>query len=68
VVQGMAGNWKLKYNLDLWQILKDVAARRNVTFTWIPRNSEAGHAAVDGAANRISKQCPKALDKGSGIC
>jgi ribonuclease HI len=59
VVQGIAGNWKLKLNLDLWEILRVLVADRKVTFTWIPRNSEAGHASVDGAANRISKECPK---------
>lgn len=58
VVQGMAGNWKLKSNLDLWEILRGLAGRRKVTFTWIPRNSEKSHADADRLANEVSKICP----------
>lgn len=65
LVQGMAGNWRLKSNLDLWEILRGLAANRKVTFTWIPRNSERSHAAADKLANETSRMCP--LDRPGGV-
>lgn len=65
IVRGTAGEWKLNKNLDLWEILRGLAGRRKVTFTWIPRNSEKSHVAADRLANEVSRNCP--LDSPGGM-
>ncbi len=42
VVNTMTLGWKRKKNLDLWELLDGVAAKRDVTWTWVKGHS--GHA------------------------
>jgi ribonuclease HI len=56
-VQGFAGKWKLKANLDLWAQLRSLAGRRTVTLEWIARNSTSNHIAVDQLAKQAADQC-----------
>lgn len=58
VVNGYSGAWKLRQNLDLWYTLQQLSKARQVSITWIPRNSHLCHKDADGLANKESKLCP----------
>lgn len=57
VVRGYNEKWKLKSNLDLWDMLRLAMTRHKVTLEWIPRRSCKGACRADNLAGYAAQMC-----------